>query len=370
VIDPDFEGLDTALVPATAPAGCKSGYDPMTRLLTLALDAEIFGAHLSVEDGQLVVNDKPCTHDGKALEVEQLDRIKITGGAEDNVVILDSSQGDFGESLFMGEAGFYMDLAGGTDHLLVRGSRGDDAYYVGSDAQRLILALTSMARINVWAKGVERFTASLGPGDDLLVPIQRLNVGLYDVDSGSVLQAQVLNVASELWGGDGHDEIVGSNQDDFISGGAGNDKLDGLLGNDFFDEGLNANGSDVINGGEGLDEVSYRFRSRDVSVHLCHAESAVGCASEQCDCLAENGEEEEGDVLVNFEIVRTGSGNDLLVGSDGDDYLYGGDGDDTLLGGAGSDVLQGGPGMDILDGGADEDICDGDENDIVISCEI
>ena len=45
--------------------------------------------------------------------------------------------------------------------------------------------------------------------------------------------------------------------------------------------------------------------------------------------------------------VRSGAGNDVLVGSRGNDTLFGGDGEDILIGGLGQDFLDGGNGDDI-----------------------
>ncbi|MFN8495747.1 MAG: choice-of-anchor Q domain-containing protein [Caldilineaceae bacterium] len=56
-------------------------------------------------------------------------------------------------------------------------------------------------------------------------------------------------------------------------------------------------------------------------------------------------------------------GHDLLDGGDGNDKAYGGPGDDRLLGGAGDDKLYGHEGNDVLDGGAGNDQLDGDEGD-------
>jgi Ca2+-binding RTX toxin-like protein len=51
----------------------------------------------------------------------------------------------------------------------------------------------------------------------------------------------------------------------------------------------------------------------------------------------------------------SGSGNDLLIGSNYNDKLYGGGGDDTLYGRDGADNLYGDAGNDILYGGAGDD---------------
>ncbi len=64
------------------------------------------------------------------------------------------------------------------------------------------------------------------------------------------------------------------------------------------------------------------------------------------------------DEIVGNEVandIRSGEGNDVLNGGDGDDYMHGGAGDDTLDGGAGRDQLYGGNGEDNLTGGTSTD---------------
>jgi hypothetical protein len=57
--------------------------------------------------------------------------------------------------------------------------------------------------------------------------------------------------------------------------------------------------------------------------------------------------------------LRSGGGNDLLVGGSGNDRLNGGEGNDRLIGGAGDDVISGSVGDDILIGGGGDDILRG-----------
>ncbi len=55
------------------------------------------------------------------------------------------------------------------------------------------------------------------------------------------------------------------------------------------------------------------------------------------------------------DVIYGGTGNDKLKGNGGHDRLYGGNGDDRLLGGGGRDRLFGGDGDDYLDGGPGRD---------------
>jgi Ca2+-binding RTX toxin-like protein len=103
--------------------------------------------------------------------------------------------------------------------------------------------------------------------------------------------------------------IRGTEDDDFIEGGDGREKILGLGGDDFLFDG---GGDDTLLGGAGND------------------------------------------------VVQSAAGNDLLDGGDGDDVVISRQGDDTLLGGAGNDQIQlitegpgfvrimGGPGVDSL----------------------
>jgi RTX calcium-binding nonapeptide repeat (4 copies) len=51
----------------------------------------------------------------------------------------------------------------------------------------------------------------------------------------------------------------------------------------------------------------------------------------------------------DHDFLRTGRGDDMLIGAEGNDTLITGKGDDTVIGDRGDDVMQGGDGVDILD---------------------
>jgi Ca2+-binding RTX toxin-like protein len=91
-------------------------------------------------------------------------------------------------------------------------------------------------------------------------------------------------------------EIHGTNGDDLLVGGAGDDSLYGYDGNDSL---YGGEGNDALDGGDGNDE------------------------------------------------LYGGEGNDELSGGAGNDELYGHNGNDTFTGGAGNDVIWGGVGSNI-----------------------
>jgi len=64
--------------------------------------------------------------------------------------------------------------------------------------------------------------------------------------------------------------------------------------------------------------------------------------------------------------LKSGGGDDILLGGAGDDKLKGGKGDDILLGGAGADKLKGGHGDDVLFGGPGDDDLKGEHGDDIL----
>ncbi len=186
--------------------------------------------------------------------------------------------------------------------------------------------------------------------------------------------------ADRLIGSAGSDSISGGAGDDRISGGAGEDHLDGREGADTLEGGAGRDTlvpdagdadavPDSVDGGEGADTVSYRNRTRAVSVDLADP--------------APDGLPGESDVLVGIENVIGGAGADHLSGDDGPntlrasdfgersagDTLEGRGGDDDLTGGLGDDVLRGGPGSDRLrsEGGRNDLLEGGPGDDFVIA---
>ena len=72
------------------------------------------------------------------------------------------------------------------------------------------------------------------------------------------------------------------------------------------------------------------------------------------------------------DCILGGEGNDIIFGNAGDDNISGQDGNDIIKGNSGEDFVFGGLGLDIIDGGDDIDTCkiiDEQNNDIIIKCE-
>lgn len=169
-----------------------------------------------------------------------------------------------------------------------------------------------------------------------------------------------------------HNTFYGMKGNDTLRGGNGNDKL---YGGD--DQGLEGSGEDTMNGGpgadlfvggDGADTADYSDRSDAVAIVL--------------DGLAFDGAPGEKDnVTEDVEIVRGGSGRDLLTGSDGRETLRGGPEGDSIDGNDAADVLQGEGGDDVIaardgapdtiDCGAGSDMVNADAADTVAAdCEL
>jgi serralysin len=166
-----------------------------------------------------------------------------------------------------------------------------------------------------------------GAGDDLIIANAVKNV----IDGGAGFDTVSYEGASAgvtvSWGvsrGTGGDAegdryvnieaLSGSNFADRLTGGNGEDIINGLGGDDII---IGGNDDDTLSGGDGDDRLDGGNSS----------DSLFG-----------------------------GAGNDVLEGGNSSDTLDGGAGNDTLLGGNSSDILNGGAGDDILTGGNSKDV--------------
>jgi Ca2+-binding RTX toxin-like protein len=136
-----------------------------------------------------------------------------------------------------------------------------------------------------------------------------------------------------LEGGAGNDILIGGEGDDIIQDSFGDDNLQGLAGNDVINAGQ---GLDLILGGTGIDFI-------------------VGGED-----LKEIFGGQGGDFILS------GDSDDEFLGNEGDDWMEGGNGHDALVGDNGNpfgegdvngnDVMIGGPGDDDYDGETGDDI--------------
>ncbi len=125
------------------------------------------------------------------------------------------------------------------------------------------------------------------------------------------------------------DSLSGDDQDNLLQGGAGADTLDGGSSPD---------------GGDG-DTVDYSGSNAGVTVNLAAQPDEAGY-------VTGSGGHADGDLLRGIENLVGSEEPDRLLGNDNDNSLLGGGGVDNLQGADGDDYLSGGAGADTLAGGS------------------
>ncbi|MEM6472559.1 MAG: calcium-binding protein [Planctomycetota bacterium] len=146
-------------------------------------------------------------------------------------------------------------------------------------------------------------------GDNGMVHVRHFPAGdveevVFHGNDGDDTFQNFSSVASDVYGDQGHDTLIGGSGQDVMRGGEGNDDLfgnggiDDLRGNRGDDDLFGGDAGDTLEGGRGNDE------------------------------------------------LFGGNGPDRLLGGQGNDELFGEGGRDSLFGDAGSDLLQGDNGAD------------------------
>jgi Ca2+-binding RTX toxin-like protein len=359
---------------------------------------------IGVNGGAVPIQDGPATVANAGL-------IELSGGAGDDTIALDESNGALPDANLFG---------GNGDDVLTGGSGGDSLFGQNGDD-----TLLGQGGTDLLFGGAGNDSLAGGDGDDQM--------------SGGAGDDTIL-------GGDGSDVLLAGPGDDFVDGDRGNDFALLGSGDDTFrwDPG---DGSDVVEGQAGIDTLDFKgnnapvenidisanggratfFRDvanvtmdlddvetisfdafggtdnivindmsgTDVTKVAVNLAAALGgsAADAEADTItvnATNGDDvilvtsENGVVKVsglateitisnfgaNDQLVINGLGGHDMVdasglgagilltvnGGDGNDELIGGDGNDILNGGEGNDVLLGGPGVDTLDGGPGDNV--------------
>lgn len=150
--------------------------------------------------------------------------------------------------------------------------------------------------------------------------------------------------------GEDHVVIAGTEGNDIIISGGGDDTIWGFGGDDYI---VTGEGVDHVDGGDGDDII-------------INTGTPIGDAS-----MLKGGA--GNDVIyggAGFNLIFGGSGNDFLIaGKDGGE-IRGGTGNDFILGGDGPDILMGGAGDDWIEGGGRFDAIAGDNGDIFFNSTI
>ncbi|MBI5900981.1 MAG: hypothetical protein HZB40_17390, partial [Rhodocyclales bacterium] len=221
---------------------------------------------------------------------------------------------------------------------------------VNDPAERIVLQDLAMSAVLLRQRGDDtaieltdgRMLYVLGVTPDLLTAAHFvLPAGVADVTVGLPLgqTGQVLagsDADNKLLGGVGNDVLTGHGGKDALTAGQGNDQLIGGDGDDLL---IGGGGADTLDGGAGFDTVRYDDSWTGVAIDLASGTGVGGTA--------------EGDQLQGVEKLVGSNRDDLLLGSNtvsadtalwealeglnGEDVLNGRDGRNRLAGGGGAD---------------------------------
>jgi len=239
--------------------------------------------------------------DGDGSNDILIDIENVTGSASADIIV-----GDTNANILNGRGGDdRLDGAEGDDTLL--GGAGNDIFLSGAGDD-----------VITGGSGVDKVDYTLATGD-VTVDLSASSVS-NDGDGGIDTITQVEDIVGSV----NNDTLTGDNTDNDIDGGTGNDIIAGLGGADTFD------------GGAGTDTVDYSRAAGNVIIDL-----STGNAVSDGDGSA--------DTLSNIENITGSDGDDILRGDNISNVINGGDGNDSLRGAGGSDTLNGGDGIDEVD---------------------
>ncbi|MCW2244818.1 Ca2+-binding RTX toxin-like protein [Azospirillum fermentarium] len=284
------------------------------------------------------------------------------------LISIENAIGTEGDDTIVGDAGanwlygFHGNdsLFGGDGNDTLIGGTGNDSLYGGTGNDTLIAEdgndslfggdgndeLNGGSGLNLLDGGAGTDTGYFANAAHAAGAVIRLDLGTATF-TGSTDTGTLISIENAI-GTEGADTIVGDAGANWLYGFHGNDSLFGGDGNDTLRGGL---GNDTIDGGSGFNMASF-------------IDDTLGAAVIDLGQQRASFANGDTDTVRNIQHVVTGSGNDLILGTNaaelfegraGNDTLIAGDGNDSLYGGDGNDELNGGSGLNLLDGGAGTD---------------
>jgi Ca2+-binding RTX toxin-like protein len=274
--------------------------------------------------------------------------------------------GGAGEDILIGQAGDDT-LYGGEDDDIVAGWEGADQIFGGSGSDLLAGDFGRYEQMNQRTVDGVRLVRPgvLGSPSSYGTPVEQISNDFIDGGAGDdriwgeggsdvilggegndILYGDATYLPDELHGADlidggaGEDELYGGGSDDRLFGGADNDYLSGEAGSDQADGGA---GDDYVAGGEADDVLKGSDGADVLSGDAGMDVLWGGSGGDQLDGGADD------------DVLHGEAGMDLLSGGNGNDSLYGGSGGDVIEAGAGNDLIDGGVGIDVVRGGAGDD---------------
>lgn len=340
-------------------------------------------------EGDDLRNERDEIFSLKPTEVEEL----VLGNHADHVIFDPDSTTPIsfelggGDDRFDGENGIADVLAGAGDDSgnfisgggVFRGGAGDD-FSVWADGYRDSAALMGSGSDRVEIKrfyghadggvGFDTIGFEVSLGSRIVADLAAGTVRSFKNDPRNFADSVAMTLANfeqlvatdfddVVTGGAGGERLVGRAGQDRLDGGAGSDELyggggnDTLLGGDDDDVLHGGLGTDTLDGGDGRDTVSYAWTQPG---GIAGTTTASVFGNVTVDLAAGSASGAFGfDTLRNVENAVGGGGDDTLTGDDAANFLSAGAGDDRIAGGAGDDLIVTGDGNDHAAGDAGDD---------------
>lgn len=309
----------------SVPLGTAPAFVSHSGAVTITILDETAEVYVNAADSSLMVNgvqaiDSSTTPPTVAIAAGAKANIKsitiadtagTTGG---DVVILNYVNGFFGEGTHAAAATAVNFKSGLTNSFVIKGTPNGNYIAFGASGITLNNA-AGTPTLDVTATNVSTYDVYLGAGNDKFTA------------SGNSAIGGVFPHPVSIFGGPGNDTLV---------------------------EGTISTPGETFSGGPGIDTVDYSARTTAVSVAI----DPLGVITSGAGLMTAGDPTQgatEGDVILDTDVIKGGSGNDQLMGGlTGTVTLNGGlgndlfaEGDDTYNGG--TDTIQGGGGTDTVD---------------------
>ncbi|MFY9264095.1 MAG: hypothetical protein WAO61_01515 [Solirubrobacterales bacterium] len=324
--------------------------DPSLASSQVSIDGQVltFQAAAGVDASAGEANDVTVNIDGASATVNDTEHHLAAGPGctQQDATTVSCTRSAFDQTNFETEdggdfvtlntpAGMINQVNGGTGSDTIIGGDGDDTSFYGSGSDEF-----------AGGEGIDAFSAASTSS--------ALNITLDNTaNDGTPLERDNIHEDVEtVLGGSGDDRIIGSEQANTIASGNGDDLIRGGGGDDVLGGGA---GSDSINGGKGADLMTPDAGAND---ELDYSGSTDNLTIHNGDGLWSGKDEGlEGDIaLAAFDTVATGSGFDLIYGSDDGERIESGAGQDLIYARGGADVIDARDGFeDAVDCGAHGD---------------
>ena len=253
---------------------------------------------------------------------------------------------------------------------VIEGGNGTDTLqFNGSNVNEVFTETANGVRVR-FDRDVGAIAMDIGTTENLVLNMLGGN------DSFSAIGNLAALIVTTVNGGDGNDNILGSNGVDTLRGDAGDDFIDGQQGNDQQFGGADndtiqwdpGDGSDLVEGEAGVDKLIFNGSNADEIVAVAPNGARVVLTRNIGNIVMDIATTEDFEINVLGGADSVTGTNGLVTrgllrmridGGDGIDTLTGGDTDDTMLGGLLADTLNGGDGNDTLSGGDANDTMNG-----------